>query len=60
VPAGRPYNLGEPVTPGFTEVTASGRKSRPSVVETGRPAVSGRASLRYDGQAGVISGRGLY
>jgi rare lipoprotein A len=60
VPAGRPYNLGEPVTPGFTEATAAGRKGRPSVVETARPAVSGRPSLRYDSQAGVISGRGLY
>lgn len=60
VPAGRPYNLGEPVTPVFTEVTASGRKSRLSVVETAAPAVSGRRPLRYDGRAGVISGRGLY
>jgi rare lipoprotein A len=60
VPAGRPYNLGEPVTPGFTEVTAASRKSRPALLETARPAVSGRSSLRYDSQAGVISGRGLY
>ncbi len=60
VPAGRPYNLGEPVTPGLSDVTASGRNRRPSLVETAGPVVSGRPPLRYDSQAGVVSGRGLY
>lgn len=63
VPPGRPYALGEPQTPGFSEVTAVGRKSR-QVAEPSedapRRAVSARVPLRYDSQAGVISGRGLY
>ncbi|MET0278754.1 MAG: septal ring lytic transglycosylase RlpA family protein [Pseudorhodoplanes sp.] len=58
VPSGRPYNLGEATTPGFSEVTA--RNRRPAAGDAGRPAVSARSPLRYDSQAGVISGRGLY
>lgn len=60
VPAGRPYNLGEPATPALSAVTAAGRNHRATVAETARPAVSGRPALRYDSQAGVASGRGLY
>lgn len=60
VPPGRPYNLGEPVSPAFNEVTAAGRNRRDSAQEARRPAVSARSPLRYDREAGVISGRGLY
>jgi rare lipoprotein A len=55
VPAGRPYNLGEPVSQRLTDVTAAGRPARTAA----RP-VSAAATLRYDAQAGFISGRGLY
>jgi rare lipoprotein A len=54
VPAGRPYNLGEP-TPRLSDVTAAGRPQRTA----SRP-VSGGGSLRYDARAGFMSGRGLY
>jgi rare lipoprotein A len=60
VPSGRPYNLGEAQTPGFSEVTAVGRNKRQTSEDTPRRAVSARSPLRYDSQAGVISGRGLY
>jgi rare lipoprotein A len=64
VPPGRPYSLGEPVTPSFTDVTAVGRGRR-QVAErvpedAPRRTVSARSPMRYDSQAGVISGRGLY
>jgi rare lipoprotein A len=55
IPAGRPYNLGEPVSPRLTEATASGRPQR-----TASQAVSATGSMRYDRGAGFISGRGLY
>lgn len=51
VPAGRPYNLGEPASPRLTDVTAAGRADR---------MVSARGPMRYDPRAGFISGRGLY
>ncbi len=64
VPPGRPYNLGEPQAPGFNEVTAVGRRTRQaperSAEDARRPAVFARSPMRYDAQAGVISGRGLY
>lgn len=59
VPPGRPYNLGEPSSAGYAEVTAAGR-TRIATGEAARPAVSARAPMRYDGQAGIVSGRGLY
>lgn len=55
VPAGRPYNLGEPQSPRLTDVTASGRAVRPA-----QRRVSADSRLRYDAQAGFMSGRGLY
>jgi rare lipoprotein A len=55
VPAGRPYNLGEPASPRLTDATAVGRPQRTA----SRP-VSAGASLRYDARAGFMSGRGLY
>jgi hypothetical protein len=64
VPPGRPYSLGEPVTPSFTDVTAVGRSRRQvaerAPEEAPRRTVSARSPMRYDSQAGVISGRGLY
>lgn len=55
VPAGRPYNLGEPGSSRLTDVTASGRPLRTA----SRP-VPADGSMRYDAKAGFISGRGLY
>jgi rare lipoprotein A len=55
VPAGRPYNLGEPVSPRLTDVTAAGRPLRTAA----RP-VSAPGAMRYDARAGFMSGRGLY
>ena len=55
VPAGRPYNLGEPASPRLSDVTAVGRPQRSS----SRP-VSAGGSMRYDARAGFMSGRGLY
>ena len=55
IPAGRPFNLGEPGSSRLTDVTASGRSLRTA----SRP-VSADGSMRYDAQAGFISGRGLY
>lgn len=59
VPAGRPYNLGEPVSARLTDMTASGRPAR-APAETFRPTASAYAPVRYDGHAGLLSGRGLY
>lgn len=55
IPAGRPYNLGEPSSARLTDVTASGRSQRPVLTP-----VSEAGALRYDARAGFISGRGLY
>lgn len=55
VPAGRPYNLGEPSSPRLTDVTAAGRPQRAASAP-----VSASSSMRYDARAGFISGRGLY
>jgi rare lipoprotein A len=55
VPAGRPYNLGEPVSARLTDVTAAGRPQRTAA----RP-VSESGPMRYDPRAGFMSGRGLY
>lgn len=55
VPAGRPYNLGEPQAARLTDVTAAGRP-----VRSAQRQVSAGSRLRYDAQAGFISGRGLY
>ncbi len=52
IPAGRPYNLGEPSTARLTDVTASVRSKRTTV--------SARGGLRYDARTGFMSGRGLY
>ena len=60
VPAGRPYSLGEPVSASISDLTSAGRPARHAQAEISRPAVSAAAPVRYDGQAGVISGRGLY
>ena len=55
VPPGRPYNLGEPVSPGLTAMTAASRSPRPSL-----HTVPDAGGMRYDARAGFISGRGLY
>jgi rare lipoprotein A len=64
VPPDRPYSLGEPQTQGFSEATAVGRQRRQvpeqAAEDTPRRPVSARSPMRYDSQAGVISGRGLY
>jgi hypothetical protein len=52
VPAARPYNLGEASSGRLTDVTAAERAGYRPVSASGR--------LRYDAQAGFISGRGLY
>jgi rare lipoprotein A len=55
IPAGRPYNLGEPSSSRLTDVTAAGRPQRAALTP-----VSAGSSLRYDVRAGFMSGRGLY
>jgi rare lipoprotein A len=55
VPAGRPYNLGEPTSPRLTDITAAGRPQRAASAP-----VSAGGSMRYDARAGFMSGRGLY
>jgi rare lipoprotein A len=60
VPAGRPYNLGEPSSGSVTDVTASERQTYQAAADMPRRKVSDPSPLRYDGRVGYVSGRGLY
>ncbi len=60
LPSGRPYNLGEPSTPGLSAVTASSRSNRHNPAESAAHTVPAATAPRYDVRAGFMSGRGLY